>query len=317
MKLIDLHCDTADEIYRMHEGLKSNGCHVSLDKALAFDKYLQCFAVFTSPDLSDGEGWEEFLKIRENLLSEFDKNGVAFIKSKEDLIKFAHSEARFGGILTVEDVRILDGRTERVQELYDLGVRIVTPLWGGKTIIGGSHDTDEGLTEFGRQAVCEMAKVGIIPDISHASFKSADEIMDICEKSGVSPVATHMNSYAVCPVSRNLTDERYLRLTKLGGIAGVSLCPPHLTTKPEKSRHGSEYVPLNAIAPHFRHYSSLVPGKVCFGCDLDGTGLPRGIGAVDGLGRAFNILRESGFSESELEEISWGTAYSFLEANLK
>ncbi len=317
MKLIDLHCDTADEIYHMHEGLKSNGCHVSLDKALAFDKYLQCYAVFTSPDLSDGEGWEEFLKIRENLLLEFEKNGVAFIKSKEDLENFAQSGSRFGGILTVEDVRILDGKIERVQELYDLGVRIVTPLWGGKTIIGGSHDTDEGLTEFGRAAVREMAKVGIISDISHASFKSADEIMDICEDCGVSPVATHMNSYEVCPVSRNLTDERYLRLTKLGGIAGVSLCPPHLTTKPEKSRHGSEYVPLKAIAPHFEHYNTLVPGKVCFGCDLDGTGLPRGIGAVDGLGRAFNILLEAGFGDDEMEDIRWNTAYSFLLANLR
>lgn len=75
-----------------------------------------------------------------------------------------------------------------MRELYDLGVRVMTLLWGGDTSIGGSHDTENGLTDFGKAAVEEMAKVGIIPDISHASFKSADDIMDICENAASLPL---------------------------------------------------------------------------------------------------------------------------------
>lgn len=312
MKFFDLHCDTADAMYYNKEGLKSNSCHVSLDKAAAFEKYVQLCAIFTSPKLDDEEGWQTFLKIRENLLSECEKNGVEVLYSASDLKKFDESGKKNAVIITVEDARILNGRIERVRELHELGVRVVTPLWGGKTCMGGSHDTDEGLSDFGKEAVREMAKAGIIPDISHASFKSADDILDICENEGIAPIATHMNSYSVCRHTRNLTDERYLRLVSLGGIAGVSLCPPHLVegfTRGDKAK-------LEVIVPHFRKYEKLFPAHVCFGCDMDGTGLPEGISGVDGIPDALQLLSLEGFSESQIEAISYDTAYGFMVDNL-
>lgn len=312
MKFFDLHCDTADVIFFDNKELYSNDCHVSLEKAAGFDKYVQLFAVFTSDTFTDSEGYEYFLKIREKFLSECEKNGVRMIYTAEDLEEFEASDEKLAAVLTVEDSRILDGKLERIQELYDLGVRVMTLLWGGDTSIGGSHNTENGLTEFGRAAVEEMAKVGIIPDISHASFKSADEIMDICEKYGVSPIATHMNSYSVCPVSRNLTDDRFLRLTKLGGIAGVSLCPPHLKEGCEES----ESLTLDSIAPHFKHYSDLANSRVCFGCDMDGTNLPMDISGLDGIPDALKLLEKAGFTKEQLENIAYNTAYSFMKKNL-
>lgn len=313
MKFFDLHCDTADAMYYNKEGFRSNSCHVSLDRAAAFDKYVQLCAIFTAPELSDEDGWQTFLKIRENLLSECEKNGVEVLYSASELEKFNESGKKNAVIITVEDARILAGKIERVREMYELGVRVVTPLWGGKTCMGGSHDTAEGLTKFGKAAVREMAKVGIIPDISHASFKSADDILDICESEGISPVATHMNSYSICRHSRNLTDERFMRLVSLGGIAGVSLCPPHLV---EGFSRG-DTAKLEVIVPHFKKYEELSPSHVCFGCDMDGTSLPEGIGGLDGIPAAVQLLAENGFKPAQIEALSYDTAYSFMKNSLK
>lgn len=79
MKFFDLHCDTADEIFLGKKSLYDGDCHVSLKKAEGFDKYVQLFAVFTYPDLDDNAGFEQFLKIRENFLSECEKYGVEMI----------------------------------------------------------------------------------------------------------------------------------------------------------------------------------------------------------------------------------------------
>ena len=111
-----------------------------------------------------------------------------------------------------------------------------------------------------------MLRVGIVPDLSHASFRAQDEILDLCAAAGRAPVATHMNAYALHPHSRNLTDERYRRLTELGGVAGISLYVRHLS--------GRETVTAEDAAAHLCHYESLVPAHAGFGCDYDGSDVP-------------------------------------------
>jgi membrane dipeptidase len=312
MKYFDLHCDTADEIYYSKTVLYDGKCQVSLKKAEIFDKYIQLFALFPYPGLNDDDGFGKICEIRENFMAECEKNNVTMITSSSELESFNASDKKIGGILMIEDSRILGNKIERVQELYDLGIRVMTLLWGGDTSIGGSHDSENGLTDFGKAAVEEMLRVGIIPDISHASFKSADDILDICEKYGKAPIATHMNSYSVCQHTRNLTDERFLRLIKLGGIAGVSLCPYHLVNGYEQTHEAA----LDTIVPHFKKYEELSPSHVCFGCDMDGTNLPDGIHGLDGIPDAIKLLSDSGFSEEQLDKISFDTAYEYMKKNL-
>ncbi len=266
MKLCDMHCDTAMALYHGGKELYSNDLHISLERAAVFEKYLQLSAFFTSTRLSDEEGWEDFLRSREYFLGQCEKNGVSVLTSGDEIAAWNRNGGQFASVLTVEDARILAGRTERVEELYRLGVRVVTPLWGGDTCIGGSHNTDNGLTEFGREAVAEMLRVGIVPDISHASFRSADEILDLCAAAGKSPVATHMNAYALHPHSRNPTEDRYLRLAELGGVAGISLYVRHLS--------GEDTVTAADAARHLAYYEKLAPGHAGFGCDYDGSDVP-------------------------------------------
>ncbi len=309
MKLCDMHCDTATAIYYGHKKLASNDCAVSLEKAAVFEKYLQLAAFFTSPKLGDEEGWDAFLAARQYFLDECAESEIPVLASSGELAAWDRSDSRAAFILTVEDARILAGRLERVEELYRLGIRVMTLLWGGETIIGGSHNTDAGLTDFGRAAVREMLRVGIIPDVSHASFRSTDEILDLCEAAGKAPVATHMNAHAVCGHSRNLTDDRFLRLVKLGGCAGVSLCPPHL------AENGAPTTSADS-ARHLLHYRALAPDAVGFGCDLDGTELPDDLPDLSALPVIAERLRESGLKETEIEEIYYGNVFRFLKDNL-
>ena len=308
MKLIDLHCDTALDLYHKKLPLDDNTCHISLKKAEYLDKYIQFAAFFTSPKLTDGEGWEVFLKARENFVSECEKNDVPLIASKADLEAFLASDKKTAFILAIEDVRILDSKIERVKELYDLGIRCVTLLWGGPTTIGGSHNTDLGLTEFGFAALREMLAFGIIPDISHASFNSTHDILSVCEELGKAPIATHMNSYTVRPHSRNLRDDHLERLVNLGGIAGVSFCPPHLT--------GDEACTSEHVCDHLVYYNQNAKGHTAFGSDYDGTDLPEDIADLTAVPVITDKLASLGLSETEIADLTWNNALAFLRANL-
>lgn len=304
LRLCDMHCDTAMALYHGHLPLKKNNLHIDLEKASVFSKYLQLAAFFTSPKYGDEEGWDVFLASRENFLEECAKNGVPVLTSGGEIRAWASSDAQFGFILTVEDARILAGHLDRVEKLHELGIRVVTPLWGGDTCIGGSHNTDNGLTDFGREAVREMLRVGIVPDISHASFCSTDEILDLCEEAGKPAVATHMNAYALHAHSRNLTDDRFLRLVKTGGVAGISLYIRHLAE--------NDPVTASDVARHLLHYHALAPGHVGFGCDYDGSDVPHDLSDLSRLPAAADRLRELGLSDSTIDDIFFGNVLRFL-----
>ena len=308
MKYCDMHCDTAMALYSGGKELYENDLHICLKRASVFEKYLQLNAFFTSPRLSDEEGWEVFLKARTYFLDQCEKNGVTVLYSGDEVEKWDRDGGQFASVLTVEDARILAGKIGRVEEMARLGIRAVTPLWGGDTCIGGSHDTDHGLTAFGREAVREMLRVGIVPDLSHASFRAQDEILDLCAAAGKSPVATHRNAHALHPHSRNLTDERYLRLTELGGAAGISLYVRHLADK--------ETVTADDAAAHLCRYESLAPGHAGFGCDYDGSDVPGDLAEISRLPALAACLRARGLTEEQIEGIYYGNVLRFLEKNI-
>lgn len=308
MKYADLHCDTPTRLVMYNVSLKESHLHVSEKRFSQYEKYVQLAAIFTDKKLGNDDGYRKFWEVRENLIKECDALDIPIVKTSSELTK-ALDEKNRAFVLTVEDARLLNGDISRVRELYDAGVRVMTLLWGGETVIGGSHDSPLGLTEFGSEAVHEMIKLGMIPDISHASFRSTDDILDICEKEHAVPIATHMNSYTVCPHTRNLTDDRYLRLTKLGGIAGISLCKYHLTNDPN-------HCSMDHIASHVKHYQDLAPGKVAFGCDFDGTTAPNGVQNISHMPRIKSRLEKKGMSESEISAVYYDTVVNFLKDNL-
>ena len=188
-------------------------------------------------------------------------------------------------------------------------MRILTPLWKGETCIGGSFDTDAGLTDFGKDVIRKCIELGIVPDISHASIKSADDIFDI--SSGSSPViASHSSSYTIFEHPRNLTDSQFCSVRESGGLVGVNLYTEALGLDAR-----SDGIPT--ILEHIEHYLSLGGEDcVCFGCDFDGAQTPKDIPDVSYIYLFADEMSKLNYSESLIKKIFYENVNNFILKNI-
>ena len=303
LSLFDLHADTAWAMYRTGEPLGSNSLAISLDKAQKYTRYIQTMALWTSPNLTNEEGYLHLLRMVENLKNDSSvKNGEAELCTScpsKDTQKAAL-------LLSVEDARVLDGRIERVAELAKLGVRSIIPMWSGETCIGGSHNTDVGLTDFGKQAAKEMLANGMILDISHASIESSKDIFEISAAGGKPVIASHSNAHAICPVSRNLHDWQIDAILSSGGIIGLNLYRAFL----EEDGNAT----LDSILRHIEHFLTRgAKNSLALGCDMDGADLLDDIPNLSHLDRLAEHLLAHGYSQTMIDNLFFENAYRFAQ----
>ncbi len=303
MKLFDLHCDTAGEMLTQGQPLSCNTLAVSLASASVFERYTQVMAHWTDCRLTDEEGWSRFWQILQNL-----QNDPAVRLGKVTFDPDDTSRPRL--ILAVEDARILAGELTRVDALADAGVHILTPLWAGETCIGGSHDTNVGLTDFGKAAVKRAIHCGMIPDISHASRASADDIFEIAAQTGSPVIASHSNAYDVCPVSRNLRREQIGQILHADGLIGINLYTRFLNADAGATA-------ADAL-PHIEYLCSLgAEGQLALGCDMDGCELPPDLSEVGALPRLAERLLAHNYPQSLVDALFWDNANRFAEKYLR
>ena len=306
MKLFDLHCDTATRLLNENQGLYDNSFHISINKATYLESYAQLMAVWSDYRLSDSEAYEVFFKVVENLKKELEinQNYVGLSKSSQD-ISLLLSQGKSPLILAVEDARILENNIERLNILYDWGVRALTLNWYGITCIGGAHDTNVGLTKFGEDVVKKCFEIGIIPDISHSSFKGAQMTLDIAEQYNKSLIASHSDAYFVNPHTRNLRDEELKRIIRLEGLVGINLCTSHLSS--------NSSVSINDVMPHIEHYLSMGAQRcLAMGGDLDGTDLPKGFEGIQDMYKIADAMLKLNYSEELVNNILFNNAHDFF-----
>lgn len=303
LSLFDLHADTAWAMYQAKQPLESNSLAVSLQKAKKFDRYIQTMALWTSPNLSDEEGYEHIFKMVENL-----KNDPSLLNDEAEL---SHScptkeSKKSSLLLSIEDARVLNARIERVGELADLGIKSVIPLWSGETCIGGSHNTTVGLSSFGKRAAKEMLSCGMILDISHASIESSKDLFEISAASGKPIIASHSNAHTICPVSRNLCDWQIDAVVASGGVIGINLYRFFL----DKDGNAT----LDSILRHIEHFLSRgAQNALCLGCDMDGADLLIDIPDLSYLDRLAEHLTAHGYSQEFIHKFFFDNAYRFAE----
>lgn len=310
MRLFDLHCDTAIRLLSFGKPLYDNGFHISLKKAAFLESYAQVMAVFSQSHLSDADAYKRFFEVVENLKNEVSLN-AELVKTvvNANEIPSLWERGKIPFILSVEDARILEGDISRLDALYENGVRLLTLNWSGETCIGGAHNTHSPLTDFGKSVVRRCLELGIVPDVSHASFEGTDDCIAIAKEAKRPVVATHSNSYSVYPHSRNLRDGNFKDIVSLGGIVGISLCNGHLNDVNKSS--------IEDIIRHIDHYLSLGGERtVCLGCDLDGTDLPIGFSDISDLARIEERMTELGYSDETISNITYKNALDFMINNL-
>jgi membrane dipeptidase len=313
LSLFDTHCDTAYELYHRGVHLDANeGCHISLDKAACYERYAQYYAVWSNRRLDDEACWQDFLKIAANFkaeLAHIPDRAVQVTSAAE--LEAAVQSGKHAAILAVEDARLTAGKLERLEEMKALGVKYLTLLWGGDTCIGGSHNTENGLTEYGKALARRSFELGIIPDVSHASEQSVDDLIPIAYEYGKPFIATHSNSHSLYGHTRNLRDRHFNVIKELGGIVGMSLCPSHLMDDSLRPATAED------VFAHVEHYLSLGGEDLLgFGADWDGTSLPQGFGGVQDLTSVAEIMAKHNYTDELIHKLYWKNFYDFAMRNL-
>lgn len=308
--VFDLHCDTAlallgDSLQESGSFLKNNG-HIDLERAKVLPGYAQCFACFTTTaeKLPDGMTVETLFE-REmiSVLREVEKN--------RDLISLAYTagdvaenlqQGKMSAILTIEGPAGFGFDPALLEDLYKIGFRITTLGWNEKNPLCGSHKTGGGLTDLGREYVFEAQRLGMLVDVSHISDEAFWDIMDVT----TGPViASHSNSRAIHPVSRNLTDDMFKAICQTGGVAGVNLYADFLGNQPT----------LDTVCDHILHWLELGGQKhIALGGDLDGCdALPAGFAGVQDYPKLAQALLARGMQEQTVQDIFWNNALGVIE----
>lgn len=311
MKFADMHSDTLTELYLGKHSITDAPLHISLKGAKGLDPYVQIGAVWTDKRLTDEEAYDRFYEVVSHFRSDpaVAEGKVRLCRTKAELDS-AIDEGIPAFVLAVEGARLLDGKITRVRQLAEEGVKLMTLQWSGSDCIGGAWDTDEGLTDFGRAVLRRMVSHRIAADISHASDRTAADILDYTEEYDLRVCASHSNSRAVCSHMRNLTDDLFLRVKEKGGTVGISMAPEHLS---DSGKAG-----VTDIIRHIYHYLALGgEDTVCLGCDFDGIGTtPAGVGGIRDIPRLREALEKEGIHEATLDKLFYGNAHRFIRGIL-
>lgn len=144
--------------------------------------------------------------------------GYRLVSSVDEVI-----EAKKAGDLAItfdlEGMNILQEQLSMVELFYDLGVRQMLFAYNKNNAAGGGcHDEDVGLTDFGRQVIQEMNRLGMVVDCSHCAYRTSMEAMEL---SSAPTIFSHSNARVLWDHERNIRDEQAKACAKTGGVVGV------------------------------------------------------------------------------------------------
>ena len=142
-------------------------------------------------------------------------------------IRRAKQEGRTGIILGFQNVSAFEDQVGYVQLFKELGVGVAQMAYNTQNLVGtGCYESrDSGLSDFGREIVAEMNRVGMLCDLSHVGPKTSEDVILASRK----PVAyTHILPAALKAHPRNKSDEQIRFIAERGGFVGVTMFPPFL-----------------------------------------------------------------------------------------
>lgn len=316
----DAHCDTihrcavearpdqpadVQAYWDAVRGLRHNGGHVDLQRGRSFARYAQFFALYHNPGYAPPDGmWAMCLRLHERFLREMEINAdlARHCRTGEE-VRVAVAEGKIAALLSVEAADLLECDPEKIPVVADWGVRLCNLTWNVPNAISGTNcaESDRGLSDRGRDFVRILEEHHIYPDVSHLSDLGFWDLMKTARRP---VVASHSNSRALCPHSRNLTDDMFRAIRDSGGVVGVNFYRSFV----------GEGGTMDELADHVEHFLELGGEKtVCLGGDLDGClELAGGMEGVQDVPRLYEALMARGYDEALLEDIFWNNLLRIL-----
>lgn len=311
-----MHCDTVWKLLDLGGSgdLYNNNCAVSIPAMKKAGTLAQFFACFTYLEDYPEDGYEGAYKHVNRMIDYMEEQekkypgDIALARSVTE-IKENKSEGRISAVLTVEEGGVLNKRMERLDDLYKRGIRLMTLIWNYENCLGHPNSRDrsmmeKGLKPFGVEVVERMGELGMIVDVSHASDGTFRDVLAHA-KSPV--VASHSNCRALCPHSRNLTDDMIRALAGAGGVAGLNFYGAFLGTENESR--------IEEMTEHILHMIRAGGSEFpAIGTDFDGFD---GIEVLDipdisRMEKLWDALKKKGISEGQLDKIWSGNAMRIL-----
>lgn len=260
-----------------------------------------------------------------------------------DEIVDAHKEGKIAALIGVEGGHMIDSDLGVLRLFAALGVRYMTLTHSSKTDWAGSsgdQGPEKGLSDFGKQVVLEMNRLGVMVDISHVSDKT---FYDVLATSKAPVLASHSSCRALCSAPRNMSDKMIRALAERGGVIQINYhigflsqeyrntatAHPEIKKKMEveaEQRCGASEacammflvhrvrelqnkgelpkVNWTAIIDHIDHAVKIAGiDHVGLGSDFDGAIMPEGMEDVSKLPRITEALMNRGYSKSDVRKI--------------
>ena len=230
--VVDTHADTPqrflDEGFDIGSTDSNDIGHVSLDKARRGNLGAEFFSIWVDPDTNQGRFARHTFDLIDSVYEQAarhpDRMRMAF--SPAD-IERAHREHKLAALMGIEGGHSIENDIHLLRDYYRLGVRYMTLSWSNTNEwADSSGDIDDakvqhhnGLTDFGKQVVLEMNRLGMMVDISHVADRT---FWDAIATTKAPLIASHSSARALVDAPRNMTDEMLRAVTKNGGVVQVN-----------------------------------------------------------------------------------------------
>jgi membrane dipeptidase len=254
----------------------------------------------------------------------------------DDIVRI-HRDGKIASLIGMEGGHSINNSLAVLRQFYELGARYMTITHWRNTDWADSATDDpvhNGLTEFGREVIREMNRLGMIVDLSHVSPKTMHDVLDV---TGAPVIFSHSSAYTVTRHVRNVPDDVLKRLPDNGGVIMVTFVPTFISNEVrtysdrldrERNRLNREYpnnetmvrnkiagwrkenpAPLSTlqqIADHIDYIRDLIGVEhIGIGSDFDGiTMVPEGLEDVSKFPYLFAELLRRGYSEEDLKKIA-------------
>ena len=271
-------------------------------------------------------------------------------------VRRAKREGKVAIFIGVEGGHAIESSLDRLRELHARGVRYLTLTWNnGVPWAGSSIGVDGtrtgGLTDFGRDVVREMNRLGMLVDLSHVSDNTFDDAIAV---SSAPVIASHSSARALSDFPRNLTDDQLRAIARGGGVVNVNFFSRFLDSEyrtraeavdaeiaaarralpagPESASAAARLsarrdsllaaipqTPFSVLIDHIDHVARVAGvDHVGIGSDFDGvSALPLGMEDVTRLPRIAQALLDRGYAEQDVAKMLGGNMLRVMERVLQ
>ena len=224
--VVDTHSDSLGRVVQSGDDLGQETAtgHMDLLRMRAGNQTAQFFAAYIDPKyLEDGTAVKRVLRYIDamNALCGKYPSEIELARTAKDVRRIVAS-GRLAGVLCLEGGHAIEDDLAVLRQFHELGVRYMTLThnntnnWADGVLDQARHN---GLTDFGRDVVREMNRIGMMVDISHVSVKTFWDVMETTSKP---VIASHSSAWEICQNPRNMRDDQIRAVGENGGVVCVN-----------------------------------------------------------------------------------------------